>query len=226
MGKLENLIQLNQNIPIPTVDLVINLVLSALLSFVLAVLYVKYGNSLSNRRVFARNFVILAMTTMLIITIVKSSLALSLGLVGALSVVRFRAAIKEPEELAYLFLAIGLGLGFGADQRRVTLIAFAIIALVIIIRSLRQRSEEKQNLYLTVTSHNPEKISLDQIMDTLKKHCLSVDLKRFDETKQALEVSFLVEYDNFNKLNQTKNELQSINEHVKVSFLDNQGIFG
>ena len=50
------------------------------------------------------------MTTMLIISIVKSSLALSLGLVGALSIIRFRAAIKEPEELAYLFLAIGISI--------------------------------------------------------------------------------------------------------------------
>jgi hypothetical protein len=59
----------------------------------------------------------ITMTTMLIITIVKASLALSLGLVGALSIVRFRAAIKEPEELAYLFLAIAIGLDFGAGQR-------------------------------------------------------------------------------------------------------------
>ena len=45
------------------------------------------------------------MTTMVVITIVKSSLALSLGLVGALSIVRFRAAIKEPEELAFYFFS-------------------------------------------------------------------------------------------------------------------------
>jgi hypothetical protein len=59
----------------------------------------------------------ITMTTMLIITIVKASLALSLGLVGALSILRFRAAIKEPKELAYWFLAIAIGLDFGARQR-------------------------------------------------------------------------------------------------------------
>ena len=53
--------------------------------------------------------------TFLVILIVKSSLALSLGLVGALSIVRFRTPIKEPEELIYLFLAIALGLGYGAS---------------------------------------------------------------------------------------------------------------
>ena len=58
------------------------------------------------------------MTTLLVIAVVKSSLALSLGLVGALSIVRFRTPIKEPEELAYIFLAIALGLCLGADQSR------------------------------------------------------------------------------------------------------------
>ena len=48
--------------------------------------------------------------------IVKNSIALSLGLVGALSIVRFRAAIKEPEELTYLFLVIATGLGTGSGQ--------------------------------------------------------------------------------------------------------------
>ena len=109
---------------IPTIIFVVNMVLAAILAWVLGYVYTRYGTSLSNRRRLARNFVMLAMTTMLIITIVKASLALSLGLVGALSIVRFRSAIKEPEELMYLFLCIAIGLGMGADQRTVTLLGF------------------------------------------------------------------------------------------------------
>ena len=71
------------------------------------------------------------MTTMLIITIIQQSLALSLGLVGALSIVRFRAAIKEPEELSYLFLCIAMGLGFGANQRIISIISFVFISSII-----------------------------------------------------------------------------------------------
>ena len=62
--------------------------------------------------------------------VVKSSLALSLGLVGALSIVRFRTPIKEPEELVYLFLAIALGLGYAAGH---TLMTTVIMALILII---------------------------------------------------------------------------------------------
>jgi uncharacterized membrane protein YhiD involved in acid resistance len=120
---------------------------------------------------FAKNFVLIATTTMMIITIVKSSLALSLGLVGALSIVRFRAAIKEPEELAYLFLTIAIGLGFGAGQRIITIIALVAVYGIIILRTRYHKSEGNQNLYLTVSSYKPGKITLEQIVEILKKHC-------------------------------------------------------
>ena len=114
----------------------INILLTALLAYLLGILYTKYGNSLSNRNSFRKNFVILAVTTMIIITIVKSSLALSLGLVGALSIVRFRAAIKEPEELTYLFLNIAIGLGLGANQKIPTIIGFLFVVIYLISRNV------------------------------------------------------------------------------------------
>ena len=118
---------------IPVFGFILNIILSALLAISLSWIYARYANSLSNRKQFGKNFLLITMTTMLIISVVKSSLALSLGLVGALSIVRFRTAIKEPEELAYLFLSIAIGLGLGADQTAITIIAFIMISIIIII---------------------------------------------------------------------------------------------
>jgi len=107
--------------------ILINLGLVLVLGQVLAWHYLRFSVVLTNKRKFARVFVFIAATTMLVISVVQSSLALSLGLVGALSIIRFRTPIKEPEELAYLFLAIGLGLGLGAGQYLVTVLSFAVI---------------------------------------------------------------------------------------------------
>ena len=74
---------------------------------------------------------ILSGVVFLVIMVVKSSLALSLGLVGALSIVRFRTPIKEPEELVYLFLAIAIGLGLGAGQVLITTIIVLLILVFI-----------------------------------------------------------------------------------------------
>ena len=122
---------LNEQIQINLGTFVEGLILAGVLSFLIRIVYLKFSTTLSNKHDFAKTFVVLGLTTTLVITIVKSSLALSLGLVGALSIVRFRAAIKEPEELVYLFLIIAIGLGCGAGQLQITLIGvlFAIFIL-------------------------------------------------------------------------------------------------
>jgi len=211
----------NQPMQIDLSSLILALILSALLAFILSKLYVRYGTSLSNRRKFAGNFVLLTTTTTLIITVVKSSLALSLGLVGALSIVRFRAAIKEPEELAFLFLAIGIGLGFGANQFIITIISFIIISTFIWGRHLIYKKEESQNLYLTISGKG---ILLKDIVNILNKNCESVNLKRFDQLDGGLEASFLVDFDSFNKLERVKTELNSLSKSITISYLDKSGI--
>ena len=212
-------------VQIPVASFVINLLLAAALSFLLAQVYIRYADSLSNRRLFSRNFVLVAMATMLIISIVKSSIALSLGLVGALSIVRFRAANKEPEELVYLFLAIGIGLGLGANQGMITIVALLVISTVIVLRkSFFQKAPVSQNLYLTISSSDPHGVSLDSVIERLKQHCSVVDLKRFDENKEVLEASFLVEFDDHKQLNRIRAALQQLDDSISISFLDNRGM--
>ncbi|MFC1690844.1 DUF4956 domain-containing protein [Nanoarchaeota archaeon] len=199
---------------------IISILLAAFLSFILSRIYTKYGTSISNRRKFAGNFILLSTTTTLIIIIVKSSLALSLGLVGALSIVRFRAAIKEPEELGFLFLNISLGLGLGANQFAVTIIAFTIISLLIMLRKFSHEKNENQNLTLTITSHGSGRISLDKLTGILKKHCDYVHLKRFDSTKDLIDAAFFVTFSSFSRLDNLKRELKNLSKSIKLTYLD------
>jgi hypothetical protein len=197
---------------------------AALLSYLLAKLYVKYGNSLSNRASFAANFILLTITTMFIITVVKSSLALSLGLVGALSIVRFRSAIKEPEELMYLFLCISIGLGCGAGLTILTLIAFAGFALVVVL--LKKSSQGlSQNLYLTVSGNEPGKVQLDAIVNVLSAHCTTLKLKRSDESGSAFEAAFLVDFHDYASLGKAREELRKLDSGIIISVIDNSRDF-
>lgn len=227
---MENLQQFNDflstsNTQIPIISFIFSLLLAAILSLILGWIYYKYGRSLSNRKLFARNFLLITMTTMLIITIVKSSLALSLGLVGALSIIRFRAAIKEPEELAYLFLAIAMGLGLGANQVVITLVAFIVIIIVlIIVRKFSYKKDDSANLHLVISGENKKEIDLEVIINLLKDHCQSINLKRFEETPSVYEASFLVEFINYEQMNQAKKSIQNIDNEVNFSFIDNNNI--
>tara|TARA_B100001173_G_scaffold260167_1_gene233293 strand:+ start:365 stop:1075 length:711 start_codon:yes stop_codon:yes gene_type:complete len=185
MEKLQNLTRadlnffINQNVQIDLPNFVISLICAAILSFLVQLFYIKYSSSLSNRKEFSKNFVILGVTTCIVIMIVKSSLALSLGLVGALSIVRFRAAIKEPEELVYLFLIIAIGLGCGANQIAIISVGiFFSLAIIMIysgyLKGTRKNIEEKINLGIII-EENISDVQINNIIDEIRK--ISKELK-------------------------------------------------
>ncbi len=226
MNKLQTFEQFlaASSVQVSMIDFFLNMILATILSFLLSKVYQKFGTSLSNRHAFSKNFVIITMTTMLVISIVKASLALSLGLVGALSIVRFRTALKEPEELAYMFLSIGIGLGFGADQRSVTIVALILIVFVIIIRSRFSKSKDQHNMHLTVFQGSDSKAGLDSVNNILKNNCESLILKRLEESNNMMEAIFLIEFSGFSQLEQAKNELLKLDDSLKISFLDQTGV--
>ncbi|RLC86641.1 MAG: DUF4956 domain-containing protein [Chloroflexi bacterium] len=188
---MDNIFGLTNPAPLSLTTLAVNLLLSIILSSALAWYYTKYGKSLSNRANFAQMLPLLTMTTVLIISVVKSSLALSLGLVGALSIVRFRTAIKEPEELIYLFMAISIGLGMGADQRLPTLLAIAVILVYLVFRTILTRQPRPSNLYLNIATAHGEH-TFARIKGILFKHVSTADLRRLDNDAAMLQATFLI----------------------------------
>ena len=168
---------------------------------------------------------LMTLTTTFIIMVVRSSVALSLGLVGALSIVRFRAAVKEPEELTYLFLAIGLGIGLGDNQRLITMLTLAIAIVVLGLTRLLRKTRADVNLHLTFAASNPGNLELDAILQVLEQHCSKLKLLRFDETQSAMVTSFLVEFRDLENLNTARRALQQLSPDVEISFLDNKGVW-
>ncbi len=212
---------ITENAQINIQELLINSAILIALALILEFTYYKCAYSLSNKKLFAKNFILTAFTTMVIIAIVKTSLALSLGLVGALSIVRFRAAIKEPEELAYLFFTIAIGLGMGANQVVVTVLSSLILFTIIWVRFLITKNKnEFQNLFLTINT-SPKNIEFDQITDLVQKHFKKSQLKRFDETETTLEASFYIDVKKINNIQAFKKDIDLISKSTNVAFVDN-----
>ena len=202
------------------IDFVINIFITIILSYMIGLIYSRYGNSLSNRKKLTQTFVLIAVTVMLVISIVKSSLALSLGLVGALSIVRFRTAIKEPEELVYFFVAIALGLGMGANQRIVTLIgATVIIAYIVIQNRNAVKNVIQQNLIVTISNSSDKSLNETQVIELLKKHASKLDLRRLDEVNNSTELSLNVEFKDMESILNAKSDLKSLGD-VQFSFIE------
>jgi uncharacterized membrane protein YhiD involved in acid resistance len=205
--------------------LVLDLLLGVVLSVIVAWYYARFGESLSNRAKFARLLPVLTLITILVISVVKASLALSLGLVGALSIVRFRTAIKDPEELIYLFMAIAIGLGLGADQRIATVVAMLVIAALLIGTRLLATRSQKQNLYLNIQVPDQEtETPFEAVNDILVGHADVVDLRRLDRTDHSVHLTYLLDCRDQQTLTRLMDDLRAKMPGCTFSFVDQRSV--
>ena len=185
-----NKIDLPLNLPEVSLEsLMWNLLLCTILSGILCWHYNNKAQKKYLRRDLALVLPVICLTTLLVISVVKSSLALSLGLVGALSIVRFRTPIKEPEELAYIFLAIAIGLALGADQREVAAIALVFILSVISIidRLKKNRPTENSNLLLTLEVKRADS-EIKSVLEMLESISPNTNIRRVDQEENNFSV--------------------------------------
>ncbi len=211
---------LNQNIQIDIQGFFISLLCATLLSFFVQLFYIKYSSSLSNKKEFSKNFVVLGVTTTIVIMIVKSSLALSLGLVGALSIVRFRAAIKEPEELVYLFLIIAIGLGCGANQLVIitTGIFFALIVIVFYsgyLKTSKISFEEKISAGIVI-DQNISDNQIDNIILEMKKISKELKFVSMSRSEENTTINLDIRPKNFQNLTKFSGLIKKKYKNSKV----------
>ena len=221
---LKNLGLTTSDAPLSLSILLLNLAVGVVLSLLLRAHFRRFGSTLSNREEFARVFPFVLLTTVLIISVVKSSLALSLGLVGALSIVRFRTPVKEPEELAYLFIAIAMGLGLGANQTLPTVVAgISILGVMAAIGALRTQPAGK-NIYVSIdlrdTEHADTSAWLQRLNEIVLRHSKSNDLRRYDVRMNSLEATYFLDVKSVEDLSALTNELRTAFPSIGVTFLD------
>ena len=201
---------LNENVSISTGNFVQHLLVTLVLSLLVKIVYTKFSTTISNKKEFSKNFVILGLTTCIVITIVKSSLALSLGLVGALSIVRFRAAIKEPEELAYLFLIIAIGLGAGAGQIIIITIGTIVsLTVIVFLYSLNTKEKNKinENLHFTISIDKKlSKKDIDNLIKIIERQVSHLELSSLNQSNKNLIINLILILKNTNSVT-TLNEI-------------------
>ena len=169
------------------------------------------------------SYILLPVITLVITKVIAGNLALSLGMIGALSIVRFRAAIKEPEEIAYLFLCIAIGLGLGANYTLVTVTGFAIIlALTIVVNVFSKKNVDHEEMFCTISLN--KKFVLEELLSVLKKHSNYLFLRDFDITSEFSQVGLLINFKNSNNILSLTEELNRTYPGVSIKFLNKQAL--
>ena len=227
---LENFF-LNSNIQIDFGNFFVAILLSLFLAYLVKFTYIKVGRALNDKDYFSDTFIPLAIITTLVITVIKFSLALSLGLVGALSIVRFRAAIKEPEELVYLFFIISIGLANGANQFLLSSIATVIIIGFLFVRNIYKNKTSNEGNFssdsniLSISIIDNTKKNIDEITIELKKNFKYLKLKSVNIEKNNSNYVFWYESDNSNLQDLLKKISKVSDDNVSISIYSTSGAF-
>jgi len=218
MGRFEDYLN-DFTSTINILDFIINILVAALLAFIIKIFYVKFATTFSNREKFSSIFLPMALSTLLIITVVKASIALSLGLVGALSIVRFRAAIKEPEELTYIFLIIGIGLTCGANKPMLAIAAITLILPLIYLntRMGRRKVMTKDKLLINIRTASSD---IDIISNTLSSHLKYVELKRMEDNNDGMFLTFVTQVEDVQSISEIRKSLKSLDQNMQLTIID------
>ena len=183
--KIQKIISEDFSQTIPTKDIFLSLAIAILSAIIINFVYKKTYSGVSYTKSFSLSIILLTLVTSLVIRTINSNLALSLGMVGALSIVRFRTAVKDPIDTIFMFWAITAGIMSGAGLYVPTLIAVIIISLFYFI-CCAYESKKKDKLLLVVKSTI---VKADKIIEIMKeqKKC---DLKTESYKNNTAELTY------------------------------------
>ena len=153
-----------------TVDVLIGMAFALVIGLFIFFIYKKTFSGIMYSNGFGLTLIGLSLVTTLVIMAVTSNVVLSLGMVGALSIVRFRTAIKEPMEIVFLFWSLAVGIVIGAGMIPLAVIGSLIIGIILVIFANRKIRNTPYILIVNCNDENAEKSALELIGKSVGKY--------------------------------------------------------
>ena len=218
MNNLNDLLSVQQFTEQSISAVLVNLFLCMILVSFIGWFYKKFSRSLGGKTHVGAILPLIGLTVFMVITVVKSSLALSLGLVGALSIVRFRTPIKEPEELGYLFLTIAVGLGFGAGFSLITtIITIAILSYLYFVGTSRGTSKVDGEYTLLI------KLSLnkyDEVTNIIGQKVTAYKIIRTESTGDTISAYYNISVNEDFNFQELIDALKNSNKEIDFNMVE------
>lgn len=198
-----------------TLDVLLALGLAFVIGLFIFMIYKKVYSGVMYSESFGISLIAMAMITSLVIIAVTSNVVLSLGMVGALSIVRFRTAVKEPMDISFMFWAIGAGIVLGAGLIPLAVIGSVLIGIMIVVFSLRRTMDTPYILVVNCNDSETEADAKNVIREQTKRSIL----KSKSVTRNGIELTFeiRVKDDNTDVVNCLL-EKQGVSNAVLVSY--------
>ena len=196
-------------------DMVVGLLLAFCVGLFIFFIYKKTYAGVMYSSGFGVTLIALTMITTLVILAVTSNVVLSLGMVGALSIVRFRTAIKEPMDIAFLFWAIAAGIVLAAGLIPLAVFGSVLIGIVLLIFANHKDMSNPYILVLRVDGHGSEQKADAYLKEHTKKHIVKSKSAQKGEVELNLEIR--LKNDNTDFVNELS-EMTGVQSAVLVSY--------
>lgn len=197
------------------IDTVLAIVIAFAIGFFIRYVYCKTFNGVMFSSSFGASLVAMCVTTTFVILAVTSNVVLSLGMVGALSIVRFRTAVKEPIEICYLFWAIAAGIVVGAGMFPLAVFGSVMIGIVLVLFVNKKTSDNPYILIVNCDDNMAEKKVMEYVRGEVKKTVVKSKTVSKSGVELTLEIRLKDETADFvNKVS----EIQHVNNAVLVSY--------
>ena len=175
-------------------EFIIGLLLTGILSILIKNIYLSFSNSVSNKSIIANIFPLFSVSIFLIVITIKSSIVLSLGLVGALSIIRFRTAIKEAEQIVYFLILTGISIAVAAGSYLTPfLLVLFIYGYNYYLSTKKNKSVYSINDQIVLTLDKIDNKLIEELIVTLNERNVNVEvqsiIKKDDQTVIVLKLS-------------------------------------
>lgn len=200
-------------------SIILSLVTAFVISLFILWIYKKTYSGVVYSKTFALSILMLSLVTTLIIQTISSNITLSLGMVGALSIVRFRTAVKEPADTGFMFWAITVGIMAGANLYLPAVIGSLLLGIlyyICYVCGLKMNSK-----YLVIVKYNPEE---DKNVKTVLKYLPKYKIKSYATYKTMVELTFEVQLSD--KVQAIIDKLKELDGVQSTSLISYQNDFG
>jgi len=202
------------------IDVLVSLCVSTVLGLLISQLYRGTHRGMNYEHTFMASLVLMAPIVTLVMLYVRGDLVLSLGLIGSLSIVRFRTAIKDTRDMIFLFWVIAVGLGSGTYNWSVVLISTLFIMVVVyVLYFIRYGHSENKDFILSLSGQTPN--PKQEINEIILRHTRNARMRSYEVQDKNWEIIYELSFgdDASGKSDEMIDELRSVSKIENISLL-------
>ena len=204
--------------PVTVLDVFTNMIVALVCGIIIAVVYRFIYKGPSYSVTYVNSLVLLALVTSVVMLVIGNNLARAFGLVGAMSIIRFRTAVRDVQDIVFIFFSLAVGMASGVGLHLIAIVGTITISFIAVVLVTFNFGAPRKREYLLQIAYvsTPENESM--LESILKKHCKKlrlVNMKNLGD--ESMEVFYHVSFRNNDKSSELLRDLDDFKEILNVN---------